>query len=194
MASKPMLVLRLLPDDSALQLLVPQHSSGFSVRDLYAQLCAECERLGVTRPPPFSDVAAALEMSQPGQWLSVVAEFPSVPPIDGSVELLVDVPVMASGDSFRLHRLAVKAGTPLVRKHPGKPGIGRAGGPLSRGGGRMSSRRTDQFRKVQARRRGGGEVPVTAARRAAVAERAGAGATVSEGREAESSVRASRAS
>ena len=131
MASKPVLVLRLLPDDSALQLLVPQHSSGFSVRDLYAQLCAECERLGVSRPPPFSDVAAALEISQPGQWLSVVAEFPSVPPIDGSIELLVDVPVMASGDSFRLHRLAVKAGTPHVRKHPGKPG--KPGHDLRRG-------------------------------------------------------------
>ena len=66
--------------------------------------------------------------------------------------------------------------------------------PLSRGGGRKSRRRADQFRKVQARRRGGGEEPITAARRAAVAKRAGADAAVSEEGLADSPVRASRAS
>ncbi len=131
MAAKPVLVLRVLPDDSALQLLVPRNSSGLSARDLYAQLCTECERLGVTNPPPYSDVAAALEMSSPGQWLSVVSAFPPVAPTDGSLELLVNVPVVAAGDSFRLNRMAVKAGTPLVRRHPGKPG--RPGHDLRRG-------------------------------------------------------------
>lgn len=53
-------------------------------------------------------------------------------------------------------------------------------GPLSRGGGGRSARRADQFRNVQARSRGGGEEPVTAARRASVVESAGVAGAVSE--------------
>ena len=131
MVTKPVLVLRLLPDDSALQLLVPRRSPGLGVRELYAQLCVECERLGLAGPPPFASVVSALETATPGEWLNVLAEYPPIPPTNGSLELLVDVPVAATGDTFRLHRMAVKAGTPLVRKRPGK--VGRPGNDLRRG-------------------------------------------------------------
>ncbi|MBK9969175.1 MAG: hypothetical protein IPP07_31875 [Holophagales bacterium] len=72
-------------------------------------------------------------------------------------------------------------------------GIG-GGDPLSRREDRSVLGGTDQFRKLQARSRVGGEVPVTAARRAIDAERTGAvsamgGAAVvgSLGREARAS-------
>jgi len=129
--TKPVLVLRLLPDDSALQLLVPRQSPGLSVRDLYAQLCVECDRIGLAGPPPFMSVVSALETATPGEWLSVLAGFPPTPPTNGSLEMLVDVPVAATGDAYRLHRMAVKAGTPLVRRRPGR--AGRPGNDLRLG-------------------------------------------------------------
>ncbi len=102
-----------------------------SMLDLYTQLCTECERMGLISPPSFSHIAAALEQSTPGEWMSVLEQVPPVPATDGRLELLIEVPVIAAGDTFRMNRMAVRAGTPLARKHFGRPG--KPGNDLRRG-------------------------------------------------------------
>ena len=64
--------------------------------------------------------------------------------------------------------------------------------PLSRREGRAAPRRADQFRKVQARSRGGGEASLTAVSRTAETARAGPASTVSEAEVVDSGERESR--
>jgi hypothetical protein len=129
MPSNPVLVLRLLPDDSAMQLLVPSRLG--ALPDLHARLCRECERLGIAGPPPSSDLSSILGTSIPGQWLTVVAAQAPLPPQDERIEVLTALPVAALGSVPRSHRMVVRQGDVLARRVPGQPG--KPGCSLRRG-------------------------------------------------------------
>jgi hypothetical protein len=124
MPASDVLVLRLLPDAATLQWLPKPRENAPPPPELYARLCAECDRVGIPAPP-VSYFETLVEAAAPGNWLNVMSGLAVQPPVDGRVELLVDLPVAPVGSLPRLHRMLVREGTPLARKVRGE--VGTAG-------------------------------------------------------------------
>ncbi len=112
-------LLRLSSNAMRLELNVTAPLLRMTRPDIMAVVRTECAQLGIVIEPTFEQLSTCLMAAQLDHWAVLLVGTDPVASIDSYVELLVKVAVSTA---ITTGRVAVRAGTPLARLHPGVPG------------------------------------------------------------------------